>query len=104
MSRPFSYNDENFTVINNILICHIKINKNVVAGKEIIEVPPEIYNRLLYYSNVARVLRDKINTTRSFSFAIGVKVIDNKYYLISSGNVDSDNYEYISCIYSLKDI
>ena len=25
MSRPFSYNDENFTVINNVLILHAKI-------------------------------------------------------------------------------
>lgn len=23
MSRPFSYNDDNFTVIGNVLFCHI---------------------------------------------------------------------------------
>ena len=25
MSRPFSYNDENFTVIGNMLFCHFKL-------------------------------------------------------------------------------
>ncbi len=28
MSRPFSYNDENFTVIGNMLIIHCKIPMN----------------------------------------------------------------------------
>lgn len=31
MSRPFSYNDENFTVIGNILFCHIMVTKAVKA-------------------------------------------------------------------------
>lgn len=29
MSRPFSYNDENFTVIGNLLFCHIRITKDI---------------------------------------------------------------------------
>lgn len=31
MSRPFSYNDENFTVIGNILFCHIMVTNEVKA-------------------------------------------------------------------------
>lgn len=46
MSRPFSYNDENFTVIGNLLFCHIKITKDYKAHEPIVELPPAIYDRL----------------------------------------------------------
>lgn len=38
MSRPFSYNDENFTVIGNMLFGHIKIPKgtSIEVSKKII--------------------------------------------------------------------
>lgn len=43
MSRPFSYNDENFTVIGNILFVHFRFNKAILAGTPItIRVPDAI--------------------------------------------------------------
>lgn len=48
MSRPFSYNDENFTVIGNVLFCHIKITKKVLKTEPIVEIPPAIYARMLF--------------------------------------------------------
>lgn len=42
MSRPFSYNDENFTVIGNLLFVHILDSKAHKAGEPIIEIPPAI--------------------------------------------------------------
>lgn len=104
MSRPFSYNDENFTVINNILICHIKIKNDIIKSEPIIEVPPEIYRRLITCSNVGWVTRDKINTTSSYATALGIKVIGNKSYIICSGAIKASEFEYITCIYMLKDI
>lgn len=50
MSRPFSYSDENFTVIGNVLFCHIKIKKSVADRKPIVEIPPEIYARMFFTS------------------------------------------------------
>lgn len=47
MSRPFSYSDENFTVIGNVLFCHIKIKKAVMKTEPIVEIPPEIYDHML---------------------------------------------------------
>ncbi len=54
MSRPFSYNDENFTVIGNILFAHVdigtkKINKGGIIGT----IPPAIYDRLVTYNSIA---------------------------------------------------
>ena len=42
MSRPFSYNDENFTVIGNLLFVHIRDSKAHKADEPIIEIPPAI--------------------------------------------------------------
>ena len=47
MSRPFSYNDENFTVIGNLLFFHMKITKEIKQYDNIAEIPPEIYKRML---------------------------------------------------------
>ena len=50
MSRPFTYNDENFTVIGNILFIHAKL-ANSPAGssnwrEQPIKIPPGITERL----------------------------------------------------------
>lgn len=46
MSRPFSYNDENFTVIGNVLFIHVFVEK-IKALEKIVEIPYEIGRRLL---------------------------------------------------------
>ena len=46
MSRPFSYNDENFTVIGNMLFIHIIVTEEFKAGSVIAVIPPEINKRL----------------------------------------------------------
>lgn len=51
MSRPFSYNDENFNVIGNVVIIHCKIGNNFYSSGDILcIVPPAIYDRLFYYN------------------------------------------------------
>lgn len=42
MSRPFSYNDKNCTVIGNILFVYFQSDDFFVAGDPRIEIPPEI--------------------------------------------------------------
>lgn len=56
MSRPFSYNDENFTVMGNTLFVHVdigtmKINKGGIIGT----IPPAIYDRLVTYNSIATI-------------------------------------------------
>lgn len=42
MSRPFSYNDENFTVIGNLLFVHFKYEDEAKSNARLIEIPPAI--------------------------------------------------------------
>ena len=54
MSRPFSYNDENFTVIGNILFVHFDIGtKKINKGDIIGTIPPAIYDRLVTYNSIS---------------------------------------------------
>ena len=103
MSRPFSYNDENFTVIGNLLFVHILDSKAHKAGEPIIEIPPAIFSRMLTYSNVV------IESVKAYDGGgqIGLKVVkvDNKYYFAYTQDRNpTDGVRYYFCNYLLKDI
>lgn len=54
MSRPFSYNDENFTVINNILFVHLNIGSKSYAKDDVlIAIPPKLFDRMVSFSQYA---------------------------------------------------
>lgn len=104
MSRPFSYNDENFTVIGNILFLHIKITKVFNLGDNIIEIPPDIYKRMLNKSNYLMALTVIDNNSATSMISVGVsKEPDEKYYIYAQGELN----EIGRCLigyYILKDI
>lgn len=103
MSRSFSYNDENFTVIGNLLFVHIRDSKAHKADEPIIEIPPAIFSRMLTYSNVAI---ESVNKYYGGGY-FGLKVVnvDNKnYFAFTSGRNASDGVRYYFCNYLLKDI
>ena len=88
MSRPFSYNDENFTLIGNILFCHIMVTKDIGADNLLIEIPPDIYKRMLNKSNyliTTEVLNN--NSTSSLVSVSTSKENDGKYYIYVRGTV-----------------
>lgn len=104
MSRPFTYNDENFTVIGNLLFVHFRDSKEHKAGEPALEIPPAIFSRMVTYSNVA------IESTRAFSFGggdIGFEVVkvNGKHYFAFTKNLGPvNNVRYYYCYYLLKDI
>ena len=103
MSRPFSYNDENFTVIGNLLFVHILDSKAHKADEPIIEIPPAIFSRMLTYSNVVT------ESVKAFygGGQIGLKVVkvDKKYYFAYTRDVNAaDGVRYYFGNYLLKDI
>ena len=103
MSRPFSYNDENFTVIGNLLFVHILDSKAHRPDEPIIEIPPAIFSRMITYSNVV------IESVKAYygGGQIGLKVVkvDNKYYFAYTKNLGQVNdVRYYYCYYLLKDI
>lgn len=106
MSRPFSYNDENFTVIGNILFLHIKITRGYYQGSSIIEIPQAIYDRMCHKSNQVELTSYRGNDPINLWFDSGIKKYsDGKYYLFSNKDI-SDNYVgfYLIAWYFLKDI
>lgn len=52
MSRPFSYNDENFTVIDNLLFIHFRDDNARSKNEPILQIPPSIYERMITNSLV----------------------------------------------------
>lgn len=108
MSRPFSYNDENFTVIGNIVFFHIKITKAFKKNENIIEVPQAIYERMCNKSNNTQLTTsiDGDSTYTWFSSVIEKSLSDGKYYYSSNDRDISDVYVgfYAVSWYFLKDI
>lgn len=103
MSRPFSYNDENFTVIGNLLFVHIHDSKEHKADEPVIEIPPAIFSRMITYGNVV------VESTRAFfgGGQLGLEVVksNNKYYFAYTKNLGVVNeVRYFYCYYLLKDI
>ena len=105
MSRPFSYNDDNFTVINNLLFCHIKMGKDFEASEPIIEVPSAIVQRLLYDTCQMMRVASSYNTSLSYIGAAGIKYdISTKKYFLYSQTATTKDYTYMVGFYLLKDI
>lgn len=82
MSRPFSYNDENFTVIGNILFCHIMVTKVLNPKDDLIEIPPDIYKRMFNKSNyLMRLERGDFSSDSSLISVGAARETDGKYYI-----------------------
>lgn len=105
MSRPFSYNDENFTVIGNILFVHFKDQEKRKANEAVLEVPYEIFRRLASLNNSAVV---SVNYSYYVSNVIPISIaMFNKKPFITFLNErpQEETYSrYYYCIYLLKDI
>lgn len=105
MSRPFSYNDENFTVIGNLLLCHIEIKEAILKTKPIVEIPPEIFDHMLITT------QKFIKATYGIGFLfngsvldVGVnKTEDGKYFLYAQVDI-FETGTYLVGYYILKDI
>lgn len=104
MSRPFSYNDENFTVIGNMLFVHIKVTKSVASGENVIEIPAGIANRLVYHSNIFYALLSGLGSANAETASGGIRELGGRYYLVMGTAVDPSSMSYLSTYYWLKDI
>ena len=103
MSRPFSHNDENFTVIGNVLYVHFKYEDATKAGTRLIEIPPAICDRLLFFSNVCHAVYHDINASAG-TLILTVTKYNNKCYFTNKGDIDLGVGRYIYGIFMLKDI
>ena len=101
MSRPFSYNDENFTVIGNVVFVHVLVGQ-VKPLQKIVEIPYEIGRRLLHKTAMGFLqLVDKY-ANQGYQFNGTVIYEDNKYYLSSRTEINQTYYA--TAFLFLKDI
>lgn len=70
MSRPFSYNDENFTVIGSLLIIHVAFSGKLSLNGLICKVPPEIVKRLKYSGFIGSYNRTPYSPTPDVSLFV----------------------------------
>lgn len=103
MSRPFSYNDENFTVIDNVLFVHFKYEESAEIGTRLIEIPPAISDRLLFFSNMFTVTYDKKNSNSGQTIMTIINY-NGKNYLTNRANITGASGKYFFGIFMLKDI
>lgn len=102
MSRPFSYNDENFTVIGNILFLHVNYVGSLPNDTVLIVLSPEIFKRLISYTI-------SLYSSQTI-FSIGASTYSN-FYVNSNGELISGSdvfasygNRYFYGFISLKDI
>lgn len=104
MSRPFSYSDENFTVIGNMLFCHIKVKKLILKNEPIVEIPPAIYSHMLFTTQTFTQVFSQIGTYECHFVDIGVNELeDKKHYLYGNSDIKPSG-SYLVAFYFLKDI
>lgn len=114
MSRPFSYNDENFTVIGNVLFVHIIDNKARNANEPVVEIPPAIFERLKNHTNLCIVSYNNFSNRESKGASAGNSQLTSAFTIINFENKHylafvletppSDNDRLYWSIYFLKDI
>ena len=103
MSRPFSYNDENFSVIGNVLFVHIKYDESAPPETRLCEVPPAIYDRLLFYTNVGASCYP-VDGYGAGTASYSVIEYENKFYLTNKTKLVAYKNRYIYVTFILKDI
>lgn len=94
MSRPFSYNDENFTVIGNIVFMSLKYSDAFDKDTPTVKVPEEIYKRLNSYTCL--FFRSYDDPTSFDSYIIRARIgSDRKIYFVEAlGKATVDRYFY----------
>ena len=80
MSRPFSYNDENFTVIGNMLFIRIIATEAIEPKTVVAVIPPEINKRLFSDSIVCLLEGTNKNIHMNYGTYRFVR-IDNNFWL-----------------------
>lgn len=94
---------KNFTVIGNMLFCHIVINKKE-PSQNVVEVPFEIYRRLTSYSNVFFTSNNVLQSRTASSIYMGIRLVNGIPFMFYGGTIDWKQIHCLYAIYLLKDI
>lgn len=101
MSRPFSYNDENFTIIGNVLFFHVLSTGALTNYKKLIEVPPEIFRRVVSRECIAFMSYDVVDYANSAAYPL---VFKNMALIYRGADLSSDKNRYLTGFTLLNNI
>ena len=87
-----------------MLILHANITKDVSTDEIFVEIPPEIFKRMNYYSYVAISVLNKLNVRTTSTLTIGVKDVDGRKYFYTSKAIYKSSTSSIIGLFMLKDI
>ena len=97
MSRPFSYNDENFTVIGSLLIIHVAFTGKLYTNSVICEGPSGSAKRIKYTGFAGQYSK----STHSPEPVVKFYVSNTYLYISQEGNFKDGEF---FAIVDLKDI
>lgn len=101
MSRPFSYNDENFTVIGNILFIHANIGgREYEQDETIFTIPQAIFIRMKNYNQQAALANDLTGG----SSTVPVSCKENGDFVVHYEIKPVSSVRYLFTWFPLKDI
>ena len=81
MSRPFSYNDENFTVIGNLLFIHFRDDAAHERLEPVLLIPPSIYERMV--TNSFELFAQIVGENEGTTSVTGTTVTNNNEKFIA---------------------
>lgn len=99
MSRPFSYHDEHFDVIGNVLFVHYENVHALNPDVGFLEIPPEIEKRLFSGDN-SFIVSSKTNN----NYIVPVTVYDHSFIVRTDVPSTTDSKRIFYAWYPLKDI
>lgn len=99
MSRPFSYHDEHFDVIGNVLFVHYETVYALNPGVGFLDIPPEIEKRLFFDDN-AFIVSSRTNN----NYIVPVTVYDHSFIVRIAVPSTTDIHRIFCGWYPLKDI
>ena len=104
MSRPFSYNDENFSVIGNLLFIHFRDDNKRVRDEPVLQIPPSIYERMVTNSFI--LSSQLVGSLQAARAVIGTTVENNGKYFIAflEDRIETSTPRYYIGFSQMKDI
>ena len=104
MSRPFSYHDENFTVIGNLLVIHFRDDNEHSKGEPVLLIPDSIYERMV--TNSFMLSSQLVGSLQASRSVIGTTVENDGKYFIAflEERIETSTPRYYIGFSQMKDI
>ena len=85
--------------------CHIRVTKNIAKHDNIVEIPPEIYKRMLYITNIfiSSGKLDKVSATYFIKVSVLKDIYSEKRYMYVASDVNGIG-DYLIGYYILENI